>query len=186
MNGIDRTGRIETWLELKSETLVAGKLDVVVPGSVLGGLALLGLVVASLVGCYAYYPAPEEALEQMNTAKVEACSAAMQGDEVETKYWVDIYQDWSRKLEVGAFLRDWQLSDYHRIKTRILRERLELLKHEVEHHAEDVEDKHAEHDHHHHGEHDDDHHSEIRHLIAGIGRTHARLRVAFLEERSSE
>lgn len=186
MNGIDRTGRIETWLESKPETPVAGKLDVVVPGSVLGGLALLGLVIASLVGCYAYYPAPEEALEQMNTARVGACSAAMQGDEVETKYWVDIYQDWSRKLEVGSFLRDWQLSDYHRIKTRILRERLELLKHEVEHHAEDEEEEHAEHDHHHHGEHDDDHHSEIRHLIAGISRTHARLRVAFLEERSPE
>lgn len=181
MNTLDRRQRIETWLESQSEKPATGRLDVVVPGPVLGGVSLVGLIIASIVGCYAYYPPPAEALDQMTTARIGACSAAMQGDEVETKYWIAIYQDWSRKLEVGAFLRDWQLSDYHRIKTRILREQLELLKHEVEHH---VEDEHDEHDHHHHHGDDDDHQADIRRLIARIGRSQTRLRVAFLEERS--
>ena len=107
----------------------------------------------------------------------------MQGDEVGTKYWVEIYQDWSRKLEVGAIIRDGQLSDYHRIKARILRDQLESLKHAVEHHDED---EHAEHHHHHHHHHHDDHRAEVRRLNARINRTHARLRVAFLEERGAD
>jgi hypothetical protein len=35
-------------------------------------------------------------------------------------------------MEVGAWLRHGTLSDYHRWKSRLVREHLELLEHEVE------------------------------------------------------
>ena len=179
LNLLDRRRRIETWLESKPDEPVAGKFDVNVPGTVLGGLALIGLIIASILGCYAYYPAPEEVLAEMDVAKAEALTAALTGDEDQSEYWIGIYQDWSRKLEVGAFIRDGQLSDYHRIKTRILREQLEFLKHEVEHY----EDHHEESGDHHDEDFNDEHRVQIRKLVARIGRTQARLSIAYLEER---
>lgn len=161
LNAVDRTGKTERWLERAPEQRTAGKLDIVIPGPVLGGIALLGLVAASIVGCYAYYPSPSEVFEEMRIVKGEALSAALSGDEVHAKYWIDVYDDWTRKLEVGVFLRDWRLSDYHHTRARLLREQIELLEHEIEH-----DDK-----------------QEIRRLIAKIDRTHVRLRRAFLEER---
>ena len=161
LNLLDRRQRIEGWLEQKPEKDNSGQLDVEIPGPVLGGIALLGLVAVSIVGCYSYYPPPEEVLEEMVIARTEALAAALSGDTVHSKYWLEIYDDWSRKLEVGTFLRDGKLSEYHRIKARILREQLELLEHEVE----------------------DQELDEIRRLVAHIGLTHRRLRVAYTEER---
>ncbi|MEW4489940.1 permease [Thalassoglobus sp. JC818] len=175
LNLFDRNCRIEAWLEKQQETAEPSRFDIIVPAPVLGGLFLVGLVFASILGCYAYYPPPGEVLEEMNIAKAEALGAALVGDEVHSKYWIDIYQDWSRKLEVGVYLRDWKLSDYHRIKSRILREQLELLKHEVEHYNEDKEhgDNHAEYE----------DTAEIRELVSKVNISQVRLKTAFLDER---
>ena len=64
---LDRRWRVEDWLE---RTAVPGerptsRLDVAVPGPGAGAIALAGLVVLSVVGCYAYYPAPQEIFEEM-------------------------------------------------------------------------------------------------------------------------
>ena len=122
---------------------------------------MIGLVAISIAGCYAYYPPPAEVIKEMSVAKAEALGAALTGDVTHAKYWIEIYDDWSRKLEVGAFLRDWKLSDYHRMKASLLREQLELLEHEVE----------------------DQEMDEVRTMVAKIGRTQVRLNRAFLEER---
>lgn len=161
LNLIDRSGRTEAWLERSAPPAGGSQWDVVVPGPVLGGVVLVGLIALSLVGCYAYYPAPQTALDEMKISKTEALAAAIRGDSVQTCYWIDVYDDWTRKLEVGTFLRDWQLSDFHHIKSRILREKLELLKHEVE----------------------DEEPEEVRRLVAEISRTHSRLARAFREDR---
>jgi hypothetical protein len=110
----------------------AGRIDVVVPPAVLGGLALLGLVLLSVAGCYAAYPSPADSLEAMTDARISTLSAALSLDHEETKYWAERYDDWTRRMEVGAWLRRGTLSDYHRWKTRLVREKLELLEHEVE------------------------------------------------------
>ncbi|MFM7868963.1 MAG: hypothetical protein ACKPHU_32485, partial [Planctomycetaceae bacterium] len=106
--------------------------DIVIPPAVLGVLSLSGLVVLSVAGCYAAYPGPAESLEAMTDARIGALSAALSLDHAETKYWAERYDDWTRRLEVGAWLRRGTLSDYHRWKSRLVREKLELLEHEVE------------------------------------------------------
>lgn len=156
----DRGGRITRWIESSSPADQPQKLDIVLPPSVIGLCCLAGLIILSGVGCYAYYPTAEEALEEMYIVRGEALSSARSGDLAQTEYWVDLYSDWSRKMEVGVYLRNWELSDYHRWKARLLREQLELLKHEVE-------DKETE---------------EVRALILKISRTHQRMRYAFTEE----
>lgn len=160
LNLADRNRRFESWLELVPAKTVSGRGDLVVPGPVLGGLSFLGLIALSIAGAFAYYPAPEDCLQAMTDTRIEALSAAMTMNHAETKYWSERYDDWTRKLEVGTWMRHGELSDYHRWKARIVREQLELLEHEVE----------------------DGERDEVRKLVPRISRSHQRMSTAFREE----
>jgi uncharacterized membrane protein YraQ (UPF0718 family) len=157
---VDRQGRLDRWLEQPNESAGPGRYDTVIPAPVLGLLCLSGLVAVSIAGCFTYYPNPADSLEVMTDARIGALSAALTMNPVETKYWAERYDDWSRKLEVGAWLRHGSLSEYHRWRTRILREQLEELEHEVE----------------------DGEREAVTRLVAAISRSHRRMRRAFLEE----
>jgi uncharacterized membrane protein YraQ (UPF0718 family) len=126
----DRDGRVEQWLELQPEK--QPRVDIVLPGPVLGGVALVGLIGASIFGCYVYYPPPSEIFEEMRIINVEVASAASSQDWDTALYWIPIYDDWTRKLQVSMFLRGEDLTPYRRAKANVLRDKLELLEHEVE------------------------------------------------------
>lgn len=158
----DRRGRLEAWITQVPEPSETGRTDIIVPPSVLGGLALVGLVVFSAVGCYAYYPAAGDAFEEIRIAKNEALHAGLTGNATHAEYWIDVYQEWTRKLEVGVFLRKGQVTDYQRWKARLVREHLEMLKHSVE----------------------DGEEEEARAWVAKILRSHNRMRSAFLKSKS--
>jgi len=102
------------------------------PGPVLGGVALTGLIALSIFGCYVYYPPPSEIFEEMRIINTEVVSAASSRDWDTALYWIPIYDDWTRKLQVSMFLRGEELTPYRRAKAEVLREKLELLEHEVE------------------------------------------------------
>ena len=156
----DRSEKLERWLESEIAPAASLRGDIIVPGPVLGFLSLAGLIAFSIVGCFAYYPAPDECLEAMVDTRISALSGAQTMNPTETKYWAERYDDWTRKLEVGAYLRHGELSDYHRWKARLVREQLELLEHEVE----------------------DNEKEEVSRLIPRIFRSHMRMKRAFLEE----
>ena len=158
----DRSGRVENWIAQVPPPSETGRMDIVVPPSVLGGLSLVGLVIFSAVGCYAYYPPANEVFEEIGIAKGEALSAGLSGDVTHAEYWIDVYQEWTRKLEVGTFLRTGQLSDYQRWKARLVREHLEMLKHTVE----------------------DGEKEEARAWVAKVQRSHRRMHAAFLNSES--
>lgn len=145
------------WIEAEPEPTQRSGLDLVVPPSVLGGLALLGLVILSGVGCYAYYPSRSEVLEEIRIARGEALHAALVGDDTHAEYWIDIYQEWTRKLEIGTLLRSGKVSEYQHWKARLVREHLELLKHAVEENEK----------------------AEIRFWRQKVQRSHVRMRSAF-------
>lgn len=156
---IDRRGRLEAWIAQVPEPTETGRRDIVVPPPVLGGIVLVGLVIFSGVGCYAYYPPADEVFAEIKGARVNALSP---GSVSHVVYNIDSYQEWTRKLEVGTFLRTGQLTDYQRWKARLVREQLEMLKHTVE-------DGEAE---------------EARQWVSKIQRSHLRMREAFLKEKS--
>jgi len=156
----DRSAKLERWLESEVPASAPRRGDIIVPGPVLGFLSLVGLVAFSIVGCFAYYPAPDECLDAMVDAKISTLSGALAMNHTETKYWAERYDDWTRKLEVGAYLRHGELSDYHRWKARLVREQLELLEHEVE----------------------DKERDEVTRLVPKISRSHNRMKHAFMEE----
>lgn len=152
----DRNGSLEKWIQ-STPPEQTGKLDLVIPGPVLGGLTLIGLVIVSAAGCYAYYPPPSEIFEELRVAKGEALSGSRSGETAHAEYWIDVYQEWTRKLEVGLFLRTGHVSEYQHWKARLVREHLEMLKHA----AEDGEKE------------------EARKWVSKIQRSHRRMRAAF-------
>jgi uncharacterized protein len=131
---LDRRWRVEDWLERPRDPQAhpASRLDVAVPGPVLGGIALAGLVALSLAGCYAYYPAPKEVFEEMTILRGEVLAAALSGNQGHAKHFIPIWDDWTRRLQVGVFLREGSLSPYRRMKAKVFRDRLEFLKHAIE------------------------------------------------------
>ena len=131
---MDRRRRVEDWLEHTPAPgeRVSSRLDVAVPAPVLGAIALVGLVGLSVVGCYAYYPAAQEIFEEMSILRGEVLTAALSGNQKHAAHFIPIWDDWTRRLQVGAFLREGSLSPYRRMKAKVFRDRLEFLKHAVE------------------------------------------------------
>jgi len=107
--------------------------DRIVPKSVLGVTMLIGLIAFSIVGCFAYYPPAKTCLDELSVARSEAYSAARTGNVDQALHWIEQVEDWSRKLEVGTFLRKGEVRPYQRMQGYLIRKKLELLEHELEH-----------------------------------------------------
>ena len=123
--------RLEEWLATAPEhpaATEASLLNANVPGPVLGITAILGLIAFSVVGCFVYYPAPDQTLEDMRYVKVDALSYASSKNVDKAAKSIEAYDDLTRKLQVGYYLRHWQVSEYQQAKARVLRGRLEQMK----------------------------------------------------------
>jgi uncharacterized membrane protein YraQ (UPF0718 family) len=160
LRALDRRWHIEDWLERVPEpsTRPAGKLDVAVPAAALGMVGLLGLVVFSIVGCYMYYPSPRETFEEMHIIRAEVLTAASSGNKKHAAHFIPVWDEWTRKLQVGAFLREGSNRPYRRMKTKVFRDRLEFLKHAIE----------------------DDDKLEIREYSAAVQNAYSRMRRVYL------
>ena len=106
----------------------ASLLNKEVPAPVLGFVAILGLIAFSVVGCYVYFPAPEQTLEDMKYVRVDALSYASSKNVEEAVKSIQLYDDLTRKLQVGYFLRHWKISEFQQTRAKLLRGRLEQLK----------------------------------------------------------
>ena len=73
-----------------------------------GGTLILGLIALSVVMCYAFYPSKEECLEEIRFIRADALSGATSGDYDHAKFWIPRWDEWSRRMEVGAIYR-WTL-----------------------------------------------------------------------------
>jgi len=127
-----RVAAFETSTPDSSQATATG-LNRHVSSRLVGTICLGGLVAFSIVSCYAYYPAPNEVLEEMRLARTEVLSGAASGDFKRTLHWIPILDEWSRKLEVGHAIRYFQLRPYQQMQAFLLRKKLELLEHAVEH-----------------------------------------------------
>ena len=132
---LDRYWVVETWLNRpvpRSPLPATRTWDIVVPGPILAGAGLLSIIAFSIVGCYAYYPTPNETLDELSLANTEALGAALSGHREHALHWIPVCESWNRRLQVGTYLRRWHLSDYHRMKAQVFRDRMEDLEHMVE------------------------------------------------------
>ena len=114
-------------------------LNIIVSPTVVGLTCLAGLVTFSIVGCYAFYPAPSECIEEMRLARTEVLSGVTSGDYERSLRWIPILEGWSRSLEVGYAIRNFELRPYQQMQTYLLRKKLESLEHAIEHVSEFAE-----------------------------------------------
>jgi len=94
-------------------------------------------VALSIVMCYAFYPSREECFEEIRFIRADALSAANSGDYEHAKFWIPRWDEWSRRMEVGVYLRSGRVTPYQRMQGFLLRQKLDLLEHEVEHERPD-------------------------------------------------
>ncbi len=90
--------------------------------------------------------------------KAEVLTAASSGNQKHAAHFIPVWDDWTRKLQVGAFLREGTNSPYRRMKAKVFRDRLEFLKHAIE----------------------DDDKDEIREYSAAVQKAYSRMRKVYL------
>ena len=128
----DPQRRCEAWLERIPAPTHQATYDLVLSPPALGLIALVGLLALSILGCFVYYPPPADIFEEMRIINTEVTIAATTQDWETALYWIPIYDDWTRKLQVSMFLRGDQPSRYFRAKANVVRDKLEWLEHELE------------------------------------------------------
>ena len=129
----DPDERVEAWLTTESrgdqpETLLSAQ----VPGPVLGAVAIAGLVALSVVGCFVYYPAPEETLEDLKIVRAEALAGIEGREPADVAKDIERYDGLIRKLQVGYYLRHGAIDERQRLRCKALLGWLEQLKDVVE------------------------------------------------------
>ena len=68
----------------------------------------------------------------MTMVKANYLVAVQTGDTFEAVKEIEAYDNLTRKLQVGHFLRNWELDEFQQTKAKVLRGRLEELKDFVE------------------------------------------------------
>ena len=107
-------------------------LDIALPPWVIGLVACVGLVVASIFGTYVYYPEANSALDDLSAVNAYVVAAAKSGDYEIVEKSVPFCDDLSRRLEVGVFLRAGSVDEFRRTKAKIYREKLDELRDHIE------------------------------------------------------
>jgi len=107
----DPNRRFDRWLSQATDDRQTGRFDIDLPAPVLGIAGLAGIILISIAGCFAYYPEPKEALEELRVATIEATSAALGGNGEACLHWIPICEGWNRRLIVGMYLRRIHVSD---------------------------------------------------------------------------
>ena len=119
---------VEAWLLKETKNSNSG-LEIVIPGWILGVVSVCGLVVTSVVGCYLYYPTPEDLLNnQLSVINTDAVISAKTKQWEAAQKWIPYADDLSRRLEVGVFLRKGSVDEYQSANAKIYREKLDELK----------------------------------------------------------
>jgi hypothetical protein len=98
-------------------------------------------MVASIVGCFVYYPSQEVLFKEISLTNAETCTRATSGDWGGTLHWIPIYEDQLRKLQVGMYLRGRSMT----AKQKDLMESLETALEALEHAADDGDRKEVTH-----------------------------------------
>jgi len=128
---LDPQQRTMRWL-LVEPTQTKGSRDIVLPNSVIATVSLLGLIAASVVGCFLYYPPVNEIRKEMHANEAEMFGAYQRGEWDKLEYWIPIQEDWAHKLKVSATLRGKPLDRYEEMKLQVYKSKLELLEHAAE------------------------------------------------------
>lgn len=129
---IDPQDRLMRWMLSVPEVGSAKTPDIVLPDWVIAVVSLGGLVAASVVACFLYYPPVSEIRKEMHMIEAEMFTAYQAGEWDTLEYWIPIQEDWAHKMKVSAYLRGRPLDRYTELKLQVYKTKLELLEHATE------------------------------------------------------
>lgn len=135
LRAVDPQQRLEAYLAARKELpegAEASVLDKDVPPVVLGGVAVAGLVAFSVVGCFIYYPKPEQTLQDLQMVRADALTFAIQQNATEAVPRIEDYMELTRKLQIGYYLRHGRPDEFQSLRAEKLRDWLEKLKDALE------------------------------------------------------
>jgi uncharacterized protein len=127
----DRRNAVERWLTAPSTQSKSSKpkWDVKIPGPVLGGIAILGLIAFSIIGAYVYYPDREQCLDAMQFVYVDAVTSVNTSkSRDEAIRDLERFDLITRKLQVGEYLRKLKLTEEQSKAPEELREAMEEVR----------------------------------------------------------
>jgi uncharacterized protein len=127
----EKKWNLEAWLTKQPAAMATskrGKWDVVLPGWLLGVVALLGLVIFSVLGAYIYYPDRQTCLDQMFSIYAEANVAVRTDHPEEAIRQLEQWDTIIRKLEVGTYLRQFVVTPEQSGTAAELREAIEEVR----------------------------------------------------------
>ena len=101
--------------------------DLRLPTPIVGASIVALVAVLSVVACYIVYPDAHEILADMQIVRTDALYAVNHGGKKEARGDLDVWDDLTRKLEIGVYLRQWRLTANQAAATRSLRQDLDLL-----------------------------------------------------------
>ena len=132
---LDRDGRVERWLTALPATgedpSAKPWWNRSVPGPILGFVTLLGLIAFSVIGAFLYYPDRGRCFDDMQAVYEETFVAIKTSRTDEAIRHIERWDLLVRKLEVGEYLRYWQVSREQSHSTANLRELLEEMRDEL-------------------------------------------------------
>lgn len=128
----DRRGSVEAWLTRRGPSsgvsADAPWWNRPIPGPVIGAVALAGLVAASVIGAYVFYPPPDQVFDRMTALRAEVFSAISAGKTDEAARQIELWDTQARKLQVGVTIREFGLPEGAADATEELRESLETVR----------------------------------------------------------
>jgi hypothetical protein len=128
---LDARGRVERWLTARPAEVSRRRWDVRVPGPVLGGICLVGLIAFSVIGAYLYYPDRDQCMDQMFRVYADARVAVNIGKKEEAIRHLELWDQLVRKLEVGVYLRNFEVSGEQAKTAEDLRGAIEAVRDEL-------------------------------------------------------
>jgi uncharacterized protein len=131
---LERRWSLEAWLTKQpkpSASAKRSKWDMVLPGWLLGVIALIGLVVFSVLGAYIYYPNRQTCMDQMFAIYAEAAVAVRTDKPEEAIRQLEQWDQIIRKLEVGTYLRNFCVTPEQSSTAAELREAIEEVRDEL-------------------------------------------------------
>lgn len=108
------------------------RYDLALSNRVLAVAIGTGLLAVSILGCFIHYPPPSVTLDEMKFVRGEAFSAIATGDVETAVRDLQRYEELSRRLDVGYFLRKGRLAKLQHSSTARLRSLLEACKDDIE------------------------------------------------------
>lgn len=106
--------------------------DIVLPNSVIAAVTLVGLVLASIGGCYLYYPPMSEVRKELSFLQAELNSAVGGSHWDEVAFLIPQQEDWAHKMVVGNYLRQTPLNRFQEMRLKVFLSKLEMLEHACE------------------------------------------------------